>query len=50
MHKNETKSFWLLLAERTGADYIDTDRYCPVSPLLHARVRYRGPAAPVRPH
>ncbi|MFI6313241.1 GNAT family N-acetyltransferase [Nocardia fusca] len=29
MHKNEAKSFWSLLVERTGEDYIDTDRYCP---------------------
>lgn len=28
LHKTTAKSFWLLLAERTGKDYADIGRYC----------------------
>ncbi|MEU1986332.1 hypothetical protein [Nocardia sp. NPDC019395] len=28
LHKTTAKSFWLLIAERTGKDYADIGRYC----------------------
>ncbi|MGX1810878.1 GNAT family N-acetyltransferase [Nocardia sp. NPDC055321] len=36
LHQPSAKSFWLLIAERTGEDYIDTDRVCAhMEPFWH---------------